>query len=146
MRGETAQAANRAAREKEEEKRRDEEAKRASALAASDSLADEKRRIEERIAAEQARKDAAGMAVDQAQGAYDATKLGGNRAAQQSAFSNLQSAQDAAQNVNHAADMAINALTETLRSVETRLKAAQNEIQKQSKQERYAWSEAPSGE
>lgn len=146
MRGETAQAANRAAREKEKEKRRDEEAKRASALAASDSLADEKRRIEDRIAAEQARKDAAGMAVYQAQGAYDATKLGGNRAAQQSAFGNLQSAQLAAQDVNHSADSAINALTETLKSIEARLKAAQNELKKQSGQSKYAWSEASSGE
>ena len=118
----------------------------ASALAAAPQLAAERDRIAGLIAAEQEKKAAAGMSVYNAQGTYDAARLGGNRTEQQSAFSNLQSAQDAAQNVNHAADMAINALTETLKSIETRLKAAQSEIQKQSKQDRYAWSEAPSGE
>lgn len=52
----------------------------------------------------------------------------------------------AAQNVNHAADSAIAALTETLRSVESRLKAAQSFLQNQSKRQRNAWSEAPAGE
>lgn len=126
--------------------RAEEEARRASALAASGSLADERDRIKARIAAEQERKDAAGMAVYQAQGAYDAARISGNRAAQQSAFSNLQSAQNAAQDVNHAADSAINALTETLKSVEARLKAAQSELKKQAGQSNYAWNESPSGD
>ena len=143
---EKADAERKEAEAKKVREKEAEEARLASALAAAPQLAAERDRIAGLIAAEQEKKAAAGMSVYNAQGTYDAARLGGNRTEQQSAFSNLQSAQDAAQNVNHAADMAINALTETLRSVETRLKAAQNEIQKQSKQERYAWSEAPSGE
>ena len=135
------EAESRKAREKEAE-----EARLASALAAAPQLTAERDRIAGLIAAEQEKKAAAGMAVYNAQGTYDAARIGGDRGAQQAAFGGLQEAKDAALNVNHAADMAINALTETLKSVETRLKAAQNEIQKQSKQERYAWSEAPSGE
>lgn len=140
--------AEEAAHRKAEEERKaaEEEARRASALAAVPQLTAERDRISGLIAAEQERKAAAGMAVYNAQGSYDAARLGGDRTAQREAFSGLQSAQNAAQNVNHAADMAINALTETLKSVEARLKAAQSELQKQSKQERYAWSEAPSGE
>lgn len=123
-----------------------EEARLASALAAVPQLAAERDRISGLIAAEQEKKSAAGMAVYNAQGNYDAARIGGDGAAQREAFGGLQEAQNAAQNVNHAADMAINALTVTLKSIETRLKAAQSEIQKQSKQNRYAWSEAPSGE
>lgn len=143
---EKADAERKEAEAKKVREKEAEEARLASALAAAPQLAAARDRIAGQIAAEQEKKAAAGMSVYNAQGTYDAARLGGNRTEQQSAFSNLQSAQDAAQNVNHAADMAINALTETLRSVETRLKAAQNEIQKQSKQERYAWSEAPSGD
>lgn len=124
----------------------DSEARRASALAAVPQLSAERDRVKAQIAAEQERKDAANLAVYQAQGAYDAAKLGGNRGAQQSAFSGLQSAQNAAQDVNHAADSAINALTETLKSVEERLKAAQNFLKNQSKQQNYAWSESPAGQ
>ena len=86
------------------------------------------------------------MAVYQAQGDYEAARLGGNRGAQQTAFSGLQSAQNAAQDVNHAADSAINALTETLKNIEERLKAAQNFLKKQSGQQNYAWSESPAGQ
>ena len=127
------------------EKAAAEEAARASALAAVPQLSAERDRIRAQIAAEEERKAAAGMAVYQAQGAYDAAKLGGNRGAQQTAFSGLQSAQNAAQDVNHAADSAINALTETLKNIEERLRAAQNYLKKQSGQQGYAWSESPAG-
>ena len=139
--------AEEAARRKAEEERKaaEEEARRASALAAVPQLTAERDRISGLIAAEQERKAAAGMAVYNAQGSYDAARLGGDRGAQQAAFGGLQEAKSAALNVNHAADMAINALTETLKSVEARLKAAQSELQKQSKQDRYAWSESPAG-
>ena len=145
-RGDTAAAINDAAARKADEKRREEEAKRASALAAVPQLSAERDRIKAQIAAEEEKKAAAGMAVYQAQGTYDAAKLGGGRREQQSAFSGLQSAQNAAQDVNHAADSAINALTETLKSIEERLKAAQNFLKNQSKQQNYAWSESPSGQ
>jgi len=109
-------------------------------------LSAERDRIKAQIAAEEERKAAAGMAVYQAQGAYDAARIGGSRGEQQSAFSGLQAAQNAAQDVNHAADSAINALTETLKGIEERLKAAQNFLKNQSKQQNYAWSESPSGQ
>ena len=127
------------------EKAAAEEAARASALAAVPQLSAERDRVRAAIAAEQQRKDAANLAVYQAQGDYDAAKLGGGRREQQSAFSGLQSAQNAAQDVNHAADSAINALTETLKNIEERLKAAQNFLKKQSGQQNYAWSESPAG-
>ncbi len=123
-----------------------EAAKVADAEAASRALARQKAEIQAKIAAEQARKDAAGYAVYQAQGAADTARLGGNRRAQQAALGGLHAAQGAAQGVNSAADAAIAALTETLRSVESRLKAAQSFLQNQSKRQRNAWSEAPAGE
>ena len=124
----------------------DSEARRASALAAVPQLSAERDRIKAQIAAEEERKAAAGMAVYQAQGAYDAARIGGSRGEQQSTLSGLQAAQNAAQNVNHAADSAISALTETLKGIEERLKAAQNFLKNQSKQQNYAWSESPSGQ
>ena len=91
------------------------------------------------------RKNAANYSVFQAQGSYDAARLGGSRSAQSSALADLQQAQSAAQNVNFAADSAINALTKTLQAVEARLKAAQAHLEAQSKQQRNAWSESPPG-
>lgn len=109
-------------------------------------LSAEKERVKQQIADGQAKKDAANLAVFNAQGDYDLTVAnGGKRSAQSSALQNLQAAQTAAQNVNHEADSAINALTETLKNVEARLKAAQSAIQNASKQQNYAWSESPSG-
>ena len=55
-------------------------------------------------------------------------------------------AQQAADGVNRETDAALKTLTETLKSVESRLKAAQSFLESQSKQQRNAWSEAPSGE
>ncbi|MBR2939391.1 MAG: hypothetical protein IKC15_05990 [Kiritimatiellae bacterium] len=156
VRGETSREVTAAAERKEDEKaaaeaaakaekEAAEAAAKASALAAIPQLSAERDRVKAQIQAEQEKKDAANLAVYQAQGSYDAAKLGGNRREQQSAFSGLQSAQNAAQDVNHATDTAINAMTATLKSIESRLKAAQNFLEKQSGQERYAWSEAPAG-
>ena len=142
---EKADAERKAAEAKRLREKEAEEARMASALASVPQLTAERDRIAGLIAAEQEKKTAAGMAVYGAQGSYDAARLGGDRGAQQAAFGGLQEAKSAALNVNHAADMAINALTETLKSVEARLKAAQSELQKQSKQDRYAWSESPAG-
>jgi len=130
----------------ERKKEADKEAALASARASAPELQRQVEELKQRIAAEQEKKAAAGMAVYQAQGAYDAAKLDGKQREQQAAFSGLQAAQNAAQDVNHAADTAINALTETLKSIEARLKAAQNYMKTQSKQQNYAWIEAPSGD
>lgn len=108
-------------------------------------LTAQKQSLQAQIADEQRRKDAAAYQVYQAQGTMNAARLGGKRDAQRSAFGNLKAAQDEAQNVNHAADSAINALTATLKSVEARLKAAQNYLESQSKRQRNAWSESPAG-
>lgn len=118
-----------------------EDAKKARTL-----LHRQKSELEANIEAEREKKAAAGLTVHQAQNAYDLAAAGGNRGAQTSALANLQAAQAEAQNVDFAADKAINALTETLKSVETRLKAAQSYLENQTKQQRNAWSEAPAGE
>ena len=123
----------------------DREAAIASARAAAPELQRQADELRGRIAAEQARKDAANYAAFQAQGTYDAAALGGNRREAQGAGTALHAAQEEARNVGHEADKAINALTETLKSVEARLKAAQNFLKNQSKQQNYAWTEAPAG-
>ena len=142
-RGETAAQA---ALDKNHAEQAAEAAKIADAEKARALLSVQKQNLQAQIAAQQQKKDAAAFQVYNAQGTMDAARLGGNRGIQQSAFANLQAAQDAAQNVNHAADTAINALTATLKNVEARLKAAQNFLESQSKQQRNAWNEAPAGE
>ena len=107
----------------------------------------QKSELEANIEAQRGKKAAAGQAVFEAQNAYDlAAAGGGNRGAQTSALKNLQAAQKEAQNVDFAADQAIVALTETLKKVETRLKAAQHYLENQTKQQQNAWREAPAGE
>ena len=144
-RGDASAAINDAAARKADEKRHKEEAAVASARAAAPELQRQAEELRGRIAAEQARKDAANYAAFQAQGTYDAAALGGNRRAAQGAGTALHAAQEEARNVGHEADKAINALTETLKSIEARLKAAQDYLKNQSKQQNYAWTEAPAG-
>lgn len=139
-------AANKAADKKEADKKAKEQAKVDDAKRAVELLQAEKSRIEAQIADRQSDKDAMGKYVADAEGDYETAKLGNNRKAQKSAYANLQNLQQTAQNVNHEADSAINALTETLRSVETRLKAAQSAIKQASKQQQYAWNESPAGD
>lgn len=138
-------AANKAADKKEADKKAKEQAKLDDAKKAEVLLQAEKDRIQDEIAKRQSDKDAMGKYVADAEGDYETAKLGGNKSSQKAAYEKLQNLQQTAQNVNHEADSAINALTETLRSVETRLKAAQSAIQNASKQQSYAWSESPSG-
>lgn len=117
----------------------DSEAARASALAAAPELAAQADSLKSRIAAEQSRKNAAGLGVFQAQNALDLARANGDPTG--GATAALQSAQMAANEVNASADAAIAALTETLKSVEARLKAAQNFLEKQSSQSSYAWED-----
>lgn len=124
----------------------DKENRLADAQKAERLLQSEKQRIKAEIAAEQSRKDAANQAVYTAEGNMESAKLSGNRREQISANAALRDAQASAQNVAHEADSAIAALTETLKSVETRLKAAQSAIKQSSKQQQYAWNESPAGD
>lgn len=123
-----------------------EEAKAEDARRARELLAARKAEIETQIRERQSDKDAAGYAVYRAQGEYDAARLGSGRRAQASAFAGLREAKDTALDVDRAADRAINALTQALKGVEARLRAAQSAIESQSSRQRYAWSEAPAGE
>ena len=123
-----------------------EESKAEDARRARDLLAAQKAGIEAQIRERQSDKDAAGLAVYRAQGAYDAARMGGGRQAQASALAGLREAKDTALDVDHAADRAIAALTQALKGVEARLRAAQSAIESQSSRQRYAWSEAPAGE
>ena len=124
----------------------DKERQLADAKAAVIALKEEQSRLKSQIAAEQANKDAANLAVYNAQGDMDTANRNGNRRGQAAESAALREAQMAAQNVNHEADKTINALTDALNSVNTRLKAAQSAIQNASKQQSYAWSESPSGQ
>lgn len=144
-RGAAATAAAEKATDAKDRQTAEEAARLADAEKANALLTRERDDITARIDAEGLRKRAAGYAVYEAQGAYDAARLGGSRREQKDAFANLQAAQLAAENVNHAADTAINALTKSLNGVEARLKAAQSYLERQSKQQRNAWSEAPAG-
>ena len=139
-------AANKAADKKEADKKAKEQAKVDDAKKAAVLLQAEKSRIEAQIADRQSDKDAMGKYVSDAEGDYETAKLSGNKRQQKSAYSNLHKLHETAQNVNHEADSAINALTEILRSVETRLKSAQSAIKQASKQQQYAWNESPAGE
>ena len=139
-------AANMASDKKDADKKAKERAKVDDARKAAELLQREKDRIESQIADRQSDKDAMGKHVYDAEGAYETAKLSGDKRQQKHDHANLQKLLEAAQNVNHEADSAINALTETLRSVETRLKAAQSAIKQSSKQQQYAWNESPAGD
>ena len=139
-------AANKASDKKEADKKAKEAAKIDDAKRSVELLQAEKDRIKAEIADRQSDKAAMGKYVADAEGDYETAKLGKNSKAQKSAYANLHKLQETAQNVNHEADSAINALTETLRSVETRLKSAQSAIKQASKQQQYAWNESPAGD
>ena len=123
----------------------DEQARIADAHRARAALTAKRDELKAQIAAAQGRKDAAGLAVFNAQGAVDLARANGGRG-QGAAQAALNEAQSAALEVSHSTDRAIAAMTKTLKDVETRLKAAQTAIESQSKQTRYAWSEAPAGD
>ena len=123
----------------------DEQARIADAHRARAALTAKRDELKAQIAAAQGRKDAAGLAVFNAQGAVDLAKANGGKglAGAQGA---LADAQNTALSTNASADRLIAALTKALNDVNTKLKAAQTAIESQSKQTRYAWSEAPAGD
>lgn len=123
----------------------DEQTRIADAHRARAALTAQQAQLKAQIAAAQGRKDAAGLAVFNAQGAVDLAAANGGKglAGAQGA---LNEAKSTALEVSHSADRTIAALTKTLKDVESRLKAAQTAIESQSKQTRYAWSEAPAGD
>ena len=123
----------------------DEQARIADAHRARAALTAKRDELKAQIAAAQGRKDAAGLAVFNAQGAVDLARANGGKG-QGAAQAALNEAQSTALEVSHSADRTIAALTKTLKDVETRLKAAQTALENQSKQGRYAWSEAPAGD
>jgi len=123
----------------------DEQTKIADAHRARAALTAQQAQLKAQIAAAQGRKDAAGLAVFNAQGAVDLARANGGKglAGAQGA---LADAQSTALSTNASADRLIAALTKALNDVNTKLKAAQTAIESQSKQTRYAWSEAPAGD
>lgn len=125
----------------------DEEAKLADARRAKQLLSEQKADVKKRIESEEARKADAGRSEYEAQLKYDRSRVdGSNRTQQVAAFNALQDAKKSAQNVNFAADSAINSLKKTLDSIETRLKAASSYLESKFKQQRNFMSEAPAGE
>lgn len=116
-----------------------------SAKEAAENLAWERDSLKERIEKEQAKRAAAGKAVFDAQGSLDLARANGDRAGQRTATAALREAQNAADEVNHATDGAIQALTKTLKDVEMRLKAAQSHLERSNSQRRAWEADAPSG-
>lgn len=119
-------------------------AKISDATAAKKLLTVQRDELKRKIAAEQQKKDDAARSVYNAESNLQGAQLSGSNVS--GAYNQLQEAKNAAQNVNSAADEAITALTKTLQSVEQRLKAAQNFLQSQSKQNAAAWAESPAGQ
>lgn len=123
----------------------DEQARIADAHRARAALTAKRDELKAQIAAAQERKDAAGLAVFNAQGAVDLARANGGRG-QGAAQAALNEAQSIALEVSHSADRTIAAMTKSLNDVNTKLKATQTVIESLSKQTRYAWSEAPAGD
>ena len=123
----------------------DEQTRIADAHRARAALTAKRDELKAQIAAAQERKDAAGLAVFNAQGAVDLARANGGRG-QGAAQAALNEAQSIALEVSHSADRTIAAMTKSLNDVNTKLKATQTVIESLSKQTRYAWSEAPAGD
>ena len=117
--------------------------KNAAAMTAAENLARAEADLKSRIAEEQSKKDAASQSVYQAQNAVDLARANGQPVG--SLTAELQAAQSAANDINFAADKAINALTETLKRVEAQLKAASDYIKKSSSATQYAWEDGNAG-
>ena len=117
--------------------------KNAAAMTAAENLARAEADLKSRIAEEQSKKDSASQSVYQAQNAVDLARANGQPVG--SLTAELQAAQSAANDINFAADKAINALTETLKRVEAQLKAASDHIKKSSSATQYAWEDGNAG-
>lgn len=134
-------AANKAADKKEADKKAKEKKEKDDAYKAMQLLNAEKIRIQDQIAERQSDKDAMGKYVADAEGDYETAKLSGNKRQQKSAYERLQNLQQTAQNVNHIADSAINALNETLKEIERKFNAAASVYNRGQKQNQFDMAE-----
>ena len=134
-------AANKAADKKEADKKAKEQKEKDDAYKAMQLLNAEKIRIQDQIAERQSDKDAMGKYVADAEGDYETAKLSGNKRQQKSAYEKLQNLQQTAQNVNHIADSAINALNETLKEIERKFNAAASVYNRGQKQNQFDMAE-----
>lgn len=134
-------AANKAADKKEADKKAKEKKEKDDAYKAMQLLNAEKIRIQDQIAERQSDKDAMGKYVADAEGDYETAKLSGNKRQQKSAYEKLQNLQQTAQNVNHIADSAINALNETLKEIERKFNAAASVYNRGQKQNQFDMAE-----
>ena len=137
-------AANKASDKKEADKKAKEQKEKDDAYKAMQLLNAEKIRIQDQIAERQSDKDAMGKYVADAEGDYETAKLSGNKRQQKSAYEKLQNLQQTAQNVNHIADSAINALNETLKEIERKFNAAASVYNRGQKQNQFDMAERPS--
>lgn len=115
----------------------------ADARLAMAQLAAQRSRVESQIAAQRGRKDEASLAVFNAQGAADLARANGDRRGYSDATANLTAARGAADEVNHSADSMINSLMQTLNAINSRIRAAEDQIRRSSSQSQYAWREVP---
>ena len=120
-----------------------EAAKIADAITASENLQREKSAVEQRRANAEQRRVAAQRAQFEAQSNFDLAKA--NRGDVGTAAKQLDDAKRTAAAVDRETTALIASLDATLRNIEGRLKAAQNEIMKGQSQAQYAWSQQPAG-
>lgn len=121
------------------------EEKYSDAVAAAEMLSRQEAELQSAIAAQREKKAAANLSVFEAQGAYNLATANGDRRGAASAAGTLHAAEAAAKDVSYEADKAIAAMTEALKDVERRLKAAQSHIENVSGRERAAWAESAGG-
>lgn len=129
---------------KKEQKKKDEEAEElGSAITASEELQREKIAAEQRKAQAEKRRDEAKKAQFEAQSNFDLVSA--NKGDVRTAAKKLDEAKRNAAAVDRETTALITSLTESLKSIESRLKAANDVIQKNSSQTRYGWSMQPAG-
>lgn len=115
----------------------------ADAITAAENLQREKAAAEQRKAEAEQRRAAAQRAQFDAQSNFDLVKA--NKGDVGSAAKQLDEAKRTAAAVDRETTALIASLDQTLRNIEGRLKAANNEIRKDQSQTQYAWSEQPAG-
>ena len=119
------------------------QAEYSDAVASSELLQRQKQETQARIRAEQERQQAAQKQLFEAQSAYDLQSANGGKMG--AVAQNLDAAKRNAASVDREATAVIASLTDALKKIEARLKAANTAIQKQYKQTQYAWNEQPAG-
>lgn len=117
--------------------------KHADAITAAENLQREKSAAEQRKAEAEQRRAAAQRAQFEAQSNFDLAKA--NKGDVGSAAKQLDEAKRNAAAVDRETTALIASLGQTLRNIEGRLKAANNEIRKDQSQAQYAWSQQPAG-